>query len=118
MRKRSTARNLCFYALSITFTFINLSSCAFHDNAAYGHIVALNVIRSENDQYSDVQIHLSVCNFNGNTGGNSILNIQSPTGGDLYSKVNLSNLTFSNNNGTAMHCVFTHLTFQDNILFV
>ena len=38
--------------------------------------------------------------------------------GDLYSKVNLSNLTFSNYDGTAMHCVFTHLTFQDNISFI
>ena len=53
------------------FAFINLSSCTFDDNIAYDHIVALKIIRSENDQYSDVRIHLSGCNFNGNTGGNT-----------------------------------------------
>ena len=84
--------------------YIQLLSCTFGDNTAFD-IVALKISRNVNDNDNGVLTSLISCNFNNNFGGNSILNIQGPTDGDLYSHVILDDSAFSNNKGTAFFAV-------------
>ena len=97
--------------------YILFLDCSFNGNTAFDNIVDFQIIRNTNDPGNYAKISLLVCGFNNNSGGSSILNIRGPTIGDLDSTIKLDDVTFSNNKGTALHCNFNDLMFEENITF-
>ena len=97
--------------------FILFLNCNFNNNTAFDNVVDFQFTRNENDPGNNARVSLLACNFNNNFGGSNVLNIKGPTIGDLDSSVKLDDVTFTDNEGTALHCSFNDLIFKENVVF-
>ena len=96
---------------------IQLTNCTFDKNFASDHVVAFNVISSDEIYFDNVTIELSDCNFDYNVGGKSIVYVNFPLHGQQVSMI-LDDSSFSNNKGTTLHLSTNELIFKENILFI
>ena len=98
---------------------IQLTDCTFHNNTASDQVAALNVINDKSQDFIEIDIELSNCNFDYNVAGKSIVTLGTPTTyiGGIISVI-LENLKFSNNTGTALYLTVYHFQFKGNILFI
>ena len=100
--------------------FIQFLNCTFNNNTAFDNVVDFQVTINEYDPDNNAMVALFAlfaCDFNNNFGGSSILNIKGPTSGGLDSSVHLNDVMFNNNKGTALHCSFSDLMFEENVVF-